>query len=64
MSAANPVTADPSEDAPALHAKVEVRVSEELKAKAQAKAQAEGTTVSAKLRRGLENYVAGWEPDA
>jgi len=57
MSAAQPVTADPSQDPPPLTAKIEVRLTEELKARALVKARREGKSVSSVLRRGLESWV-------
>lgn len=49
---------DPEMDEPPLYAKVQFRVTPEIKEAAQAKAEAKGTTVSEVLRSALERWVA------
>lgn len=57
MSRTRPVTANVLDDPPPLSAKIEVRVPDELKARAQAKAAEKGITLSEQLRNALERWV-------
>ena len=68
MSRTRPVTANykvdmrtgdanPADDPPPLSSKIEVRLTDELKARAQAKASEKGITLSEQLRGALERWV-------
>ncbi len=46
MSRTRPVTANPADDPPPLSSKIEVRLTDELKARAQGKASEKGITLS------------------
>jgi len=57
VSRTRPVTANPAADTPPLSSKIEVRLTDELKARAQAKASEKGITLSEQLRGALERWV-------